>query len=72
VVLDAVRQALAFGSVELSAVELLVRRSQSQADALGPLEALGELQGYGTPRERDLSVYDRLRPSQATQTEVAP
>jgi IstB-like ATP binding protein len=38
----AVREALALGAVELSAIELLVRRSQSQAGAVVPLEALGE------------------------------
>jgi len=65
----AVREALALGAMELSAIELLVRRSQPQAEAVVPLEALGELQRYGTPRERDLSVYDRLRPSQALEVQ---
>ena len=65
----AVCQALALGSLELSAIELLVRRGQSQADPVAPLEALGDLQRYGTPRERDLSVYDRLRPSQALEVQ---
>jgi hypothetical protein len=65
----AVCQALALGSLELSAIELLVRRGQAGADPVAPLEALGDLQRYGTPRERDLSVYDRLRPSQALEVQ---
>jgi hypothetical protein len=62
-------QARALGSPELRAIELLVRRGQAGADPLAPRAALGDLQRYGTPRERDLSVYDRLRPSQAPEVQ---